>query len=357
MTTPPPATAVPWHRRNVSPWLAVVAVLAIGAAAGAIYVNLEAKQSMVAEVSGPFMPPHTALISFDLDSCSIPRDQILRGGPAKDGIPSITDPAMIPAREAGWLDAEDLVVGVSRNGEARAYPIRILNWHEAVNDAVGGVPVAVTYCPLCDSALVFDRRANGEVLEFGISGLLYNSNVLLYDRRENPEEESLWSQVMMKAVCGPATGTELTLLPASLTTWEAWSRKHPGTLAMSGETGHDRDYGTNPYAEYFSHDGLMFPVARAAHDGARPNKEQVLVLVEGDEARALLFSRLERGPVTGGVGGRTFTVSGTEAGTVEITAADGGEPPGTAWMFWFVWKAMHPDGLEFGADNEDRPEP
>ena len=145
---------------------------------------------------------------FDVGNSSIPVAEILSGGPPRDGIPSIDDPHFITSDRADFLDPEDRVIGVSRNGEARAYPIAIMNWHEIVNDRIGDESIVVTYCPLCGTGMVFLAPPG---LEFGVSGLLYNSDVLLYDR----QSESLWSQIMMQAVSGERLGEKLNLLPAS----------------------------------------------------------------------------------------------------------------------------------------------
>jgi hypothetical protein len=164
-------------------------------------------------------------------------------------------------------------VGVVFGKTAKAYPLKILDYHEAVNDRGGDVPFAVTYCPLCDSAAVFDRRTNDGVIEFGISGLLYNSNVLLYDRRKDGKQ-SLWSQMMTNSVAGPRVGKSLQTLPLELTTWADWSARHPKTEVLSTETGHHRDYSRSPYASYFGDDRLMFPVKPL--DKRLPLKSRVL---------------------------------------------------------------------------------
>jgi hypothetical protein len=154
---------------------------------------------------------------FDLGNATVPREEIHSGGPAKDGIPALSKPKTIGAKAATYLAAGDRVIGVAIGNEARAYPIRILNFHEIVNDVLGGQPIAVTYCPLCDSAAVFDRNTPRGLREFGVSGLLYNSNVLMYDR--DKRAESLWSQLKSEAVAGVQVRNRLKLLPLELTTW------------------------------------------------------------------------------------------------------------------------------------------
>ena len=231
--------------------------------------------------------------SFDLSNATIPTDQIRAGGPPKDGIPALTDPTMVPADRAGYLRPDDRVIGYAADGEARAYPLRVLNYHEIVNDRVAGTPIAVTYCPLCDSAAIFDRRTPVGLREFGVSGLLYNSNVLMYDRGGQPE--SLWSQVLGAGVSGPAAGKRLTALPVELTTWRDWSERYPQTSVLSAETGHPRDYRSNPYDGYLTSPGVMFPVTSTSD--RLPAKQLVLGVWVGDTSKAYPLSAFGEEPV------------------------------------------------------------
>ncbi|MEM8554348.1 MAG: DUF3179 domain-containing protein [Pseudomonadota bacterium] len=196
----------------------------------------------------------------DFSESSVPWDSILSGGPPKDGIPAIDDPDFVTV-DAADLEPREPVITVALEGaEVRAYPIRYLTWHEIVNDEIAGVPVAVTFCPLCNSAIVFDRRVNGEVLSFGVSGKLRNSDMIMYDR----ETESWWQQAVGEGVVGTHTGTELTMLPVWMESWADFSATHPDGLVMA-EPRFNRDYGRNPYANYdtskrpFLFDGDMPP--------------------------------------------------------------------------------------------------
>jgi hypothetical protein len=174
-------------------------------------------------------------------------DEIMSGGPPRDGIPSIDDPRFVkPEEAAGWLDGSEPVIALAIYGEARAYPLQILTWHEIVNDVVGGVPVAVTFCPLCNSAIVFDRRLDGQVYEFGTSGLLRNSDLIMYDRTT----ESLWQQLTGEAIVGDLAGRQLEFLPASLVGFDDFRARYPVGEILSRDTGHQRSYGQNPYAGY-----------------------------------------------------------------------------------------------------------
>jgi len=218
---------------------------------------------------------------FDLSDALIPVREIRAGGPPRDGIPALTDPSRETVDEAErWLVGKDRVLGLVIDGEAVAYPIRILNWHEVVNDVVAGRAVAVTYCPLCGTGVVFDATLARGRVNFGISGLLYNSDVLLFDRRT----ESLFSQLMLKAVSGPLSGTELTPLPSQLTTWENWRARQPDTSVLSVATGHVRDYNTDPYRRYRKSSRTLFPVRDA--DPTRKPKEWAWLVLTGDETRS-----------------------------------------------------------------------
>ncbi len=174
-------------------------------------------------------------------------EEILSGGPPRDGIPSVDDPQFISPEEAEeWLDDNEPVIALELNGDARAYPIQILTWHEIVNDTVGGIPVNVTFCPLCNSAIVFDRRIDGEVYEFGTSGLLRNSDLIMYDRTT----ETLWQQFTGEAIVGELVGKQLTFLPSGLVSFADFKAAQPDGVVMSKDTGFNRRYGQNPYVGY-----------------------------------------------------------------------------------------------------------
>jgi hypothetical protein len=287
---------------------------------------------------------------FDLSFSLVPKEEILPGGPPKDGIPALTNPRVIRAAQARYLHGEDLVVGVFMGGQARAYPLRILSWHEVANDTLAGRPIAVTYCPLCNSAFVFDRRIGGQVREFGVSGLLYNPNLLLYDRQARSEQESLWSQVGMRAITGPAArqGLRMTFLPSELTTWAEWVKKHPETTVLSDKTGYWRDYGSSPYRSYFASRRLWFPVRKGPGSGRfHPKKPMVLVEVQG-ERKAYSIKDVARkagsqGFVEDEVGQRRLRLTYLKKGqTVRVEALDGGQVS-VAYLFWFALNSMLPE--------------
>ena len=183
----------------------------------------------------------------NIEKRSIDLSELIDGGPGKDGIPSIDEPKFVTQEEASeWLRGREPVISLDVNGDAKAYPIQILMWHEIVNDDIGGVPVSVTFCPLCYSAIVFDRRHDGDTLEFGVSGLLRHSDMIMYDR----QTESLWQQFSGEALVGGYTGDRLTILPSQLISFDQFREAYPGDPVLSRNTGHRRNYGENPYAGY-----------------------------------------------------------------------------------------------------------
>lgn len=199
--------------------------------------------------------PDQAVDLSELPAPAIKLTELWRGGPPPDGIPPIDEPVMIPIAEVDFLADTEPVITIEVNGEARAYPIQILIWHEIVNDQIGGTPVTVTYCPLCNSALAYHRTVivqgadstDTEVtLDFGTSGLLLNSSLVIYDR----QTETLWSHFTADAIHGQLVGTQLQILPVAMTAWATWRDAHPEGLVLSKETGHVRDYGQNPYPGY-----------------------------------------------------------------------------------------------------------
>jgi hypothetical protein len=195
------------------------------------------------------------------ENLKIRLEEITWGGVSVDGIPSLDNPKRIPAAEATYLRADDLVFGVSVNGDSRAYPLRIMGWHEMFNEVIGGVPLALAYCTLCGSGILFETLVppREKPLIFGSSEFLYRSNKLMFDR----ETDSLWNQFTGKPVSGPLrdSGIELKIRPVVITTWKDWLDRHPDATVLSLDTGHRRDYGSGVvYKRYFDSPDLMFPV-------------------------------------------------------------------------------------------------
>jgi hypothetical protein len=215
----------------------------------------------------------------------IPLDEIKSGGPPKDGIPAIDNPKFV--KDARFVSDDDLVIGLSINGQSRAYPLSILVWHEIVNDKIGNTPVAVTYCPLCFTTQVFDRTINGKETEFGTSGKLYNSNLVMYDRNT----DSMWSQALGKAIVGELTGHELKRIPFDLAKWSDWKKTYPDTVVLSTDTDHSRPYGSDPYDDYYTDSRVIFPV-RNSDDRMHP-KEIILGFDHDKSYKAYKLSDVE----------------------------------------------------------------
>ena len=259
-------------------------------------------------------------------------EEIVWGGVKKDGIPALVNAEQIPAAEATYPTDRELVFGVSINGDSRAYPLRILDWHEMFNDVIGGVPVSLAYCTLCGSGILFDTRVPGrrKPFVFGSSGLLYRSNKLMYDT----ETESLWNQFTGRPVVGELTGSgiELKILPVVITSWKDWLTAHPDTTVLSLDTGFERDYRPGqPYAAYFASPELMFPAV--VRDRRLDPKDRIFVLRDGDHEMAWAISVFGSGAIlhdrVGSLdvvligNGETETVRAYESGGRTFTAVEG----------------------------------
>lgn len=207
--------------------------------------------------------------------------ELIKGGPPKDGIASIDRPRFIPADKVDWLSGTEFVISITIEHQTRAYPLRILMWHELVNDQIGDTPTLVSYCPLCNSAIVFDRRLDGRVLEFGVSGMLRNSDMVMYDR----QSDSLWQQITGEGIVGTYSGMNLRLLPSQMITFAEFTRTYPNGAVLSKETGFARDYGRNPYQGYEFGSGPIMPVRQVRKTALRP-MERLVVLRDGKGYRA-----------------------------------------------------------------------
>lgn len=293
-----------------------------------------------AQAQSPRTAPRPVQASgFDLQALRLPINEIFFGGVKKDGIPALVDPPMIPAADIADLSDGERVIGVAGAKEARAYPIKIVIWHEVVNDRLEGTPIAVTYCPLCDSVAAFDRRDGERTREFGVSGLLYNSNVLMYDRKESPE--GLWSQLQARAVSGPNAGKSLQNIPVELTTWGDWKRRYPQSVVLATPGADPRDARRDPYRAYFASKELMFPVKPTS--GLLPLKHRVLGVWTQFGARAYPLSMLVnlKEPLPQQLGNLRFSIAyDSKAGSARVVDAD--EGVFTAYSFWFAWYAFHP---------------
>ncbi len=289
------------------------------------------------------------------DRARIRIEEIAWGGVVKDGIPSLDNPAMVAAGAAGYLRDDDLVFGVAINGDVRAYPLRIMGWHEMFNDTIGGMPVALAYCTLCGAGILFSTRVPGRPrpFVFGSSGFLYRSNKLMFDRQTH----TLWNQFTGQPVVGPLadSGIVLDRLPVVIARWDAWKAANPGTTVLALETGYRRDYGSGVvYRDYFASPDLMFP---ALADKRLRNKDYVFGIQRFGAAKAWPLAAFARQPVLNDrVGDLDIVLLGDadsrsvrayERGTRRFKAAGAGLTDGGG-AAWRVTEAalVGPDGTE-----------
>jgi len=336
-------------------------------AAAAVIVSVATAWIVIAHLSGRSTGEPTDS-DFVIHRATVPNDLIVRAM-AKDGVrvlsePQTMDPPEIDRRneeERGkLLVSDDRVIGIVIGDDVRAYPLRLMRWHEVVNDTVGGEPIAVTYSPLCDSVAVYSRIVEDKIVELGVSGYLYNSNTLLYDRRLHSAESPLWSQLDGEIVAAPDPGfsSPLSARVAALDTWGEWRARHPNTRVMAPHPDLKKLYKRDPYHSYFGSDLLHFPVRPLPTPGPRHLKDRVVIVTVGETHAAFALRDLAAS-------------AGSDAGTVEIDVA--GMPirirfavaPGTAVVeplteenqlqavrhtFWFAWYSfggMIPDTDEF----------
>ncbi len=310
---------------------------------------------------------------YDLSTLTVDRAALAASGLPRNGIQPLDYPPLISPGGVGdvkpitgrakYLVSTDRVIGVTVGDHARAYPLRVLAWHEVLNDTLGGWPIAVTYSPKCDAAVVFDRRLDGDVVELGFSGLVYNANLVLYDRRESEADESLWGQILARAIAGPAAArdAELTVHPFDVDHWGSWVSRHPGTTVIDPDRVMMLKYRTEPYGNYYGNDLLPdAPLSAAPGDDAFAKKAPIVVLCAGETCSVVPFRWIRErvdgpsGRVTVGVGAADVTLSFTDdppvtrvvparrdpvdAGADRVRSAVVAIP-----MLRFAWHALHPD--------------
>ena len=216
-------------------------------------------------------------------SWTIPSNEVFDGGPGKDGIPSVDDAKFATASATDYLANDDLVLGIQVGDEIKAYTHPVLDWHEIVNDEINGLAVAITYCPLTGTGIGWDRTIDGSVTEFGVSGLLYNSNLIPYDRKT----DSNWSQMANECVNGNLINTPIQTHLLVETTWETWKAMYPDSKVLTTDTGKNRNYGTYPYGNYKTSSSLNFPIS--IDDDRLHSKERVLGVLINGKAKAYQF--------------------------------------------------------------------
>ncbi|TAK21308.1 MAG: DUF3179 domain-containing protein [Chloroflexota bacterium] len=247
----------------------------------------------------------TAGWKTDFTTATVPFDEISSGGPPRDGIPPLDKPIFTTVAQAdGWLTSVEPVIELRVGADARAYPLQVMIGHEIANDEIGGVPVSVTFCPLCNTAIAFDRRLDGRVLDFGTTGNLRHSDLVMWDR----QTESWWQQITGEAIVGQLTGKRLTVLPATIVSWAEFKARDPDGKVLARETGFNRSYGSNPYVGYDRIDQPPF-LFQGKLDGRLPPMERVVVLEVGEEAVAYPFRVLrQRRIITDSVAGGPLVV-------------------------------------------------
>lgn len=274
---------------------------------------------------------------------NVPLDEIIGGGPPKDGIPSIDNPKFISAAEASkLLNDDEPGVALEVDGAKRFYPFQILVWHEIVNDTINGKRILITYCPLCLSGIVFDPIVKGEQIEFGTSGKLWNSNLVMYDRKT----DSLWSQILGEAIAGEMTGTRLEILPSDQIRFGDWKRLRPEGEVLSRDTGTTRFYGQDPYGDYYTSPGTYFPVSKK--DDRLSDKDFVLGIVVNNKTKAYFPPAIKtKGEVIDEFQGKT--IIGRYEKELDVVRLFEKKADGTFerinpfGAFWFSWVAAHPE--------------
>jgi len=300
---------------------------------------VESSAAGAAAPSGALLPPETPPpgaereFSTDFSRHTVSYSEVFSGGPPKDGIPSIDAPKFVTVAEAGqWLLPQEPVVLVQVGGDARAYPLQILTWHEIVNDTVGGLPLTITFCPLCNTAIAFERTLDGRVLDFGTTGRLRFSNLIMYDR----QTESWWQQAGGDAIAGELAGSQLIFYPATIIAWDEFNAAHPNGQVLSRETGFGRDYGSNPYVGYDDVNSSPFLFRGPATPGALPPMARVMTVDLNGEAVAypydVLAEALVVNDVVGGQAVAVFWQSGV-ASALDSGSIAAGRDVGSAAAF------------------------
>ncbi len=276
-------------------------------------------------------PPTGAESQFstDFSKHNVSYDEILSGGPPKDGIPAIDKPSYVSIEDADeWINDIEPIIFVEVDGIARAYPLQILTWHEIVNDVLNEKPLSISFCPLCNTAIAFEREFDGQILDFGTTGRLRYSNLIMYDR----QTETWWQQATGDAIAGEYTGSQLTFYPAAIISWADFKDQYPNGDVLSKETGYNRSYGRNPYAGYDDINQTPF-LFDGVYVDALPPMARVLTIELNGETVAYPYDILqEMGVVNDEIGGEEIVVFWTEGTASALDAAliEAGQDVGAA---------------------------
>lgn len=294
--------------------------------------------------------PNKVKLQNDFAGAKVAPEDLLQGCPGQDCIPSIDNPKFEVSQKATWLRDSDVVFTINYKGVQRAYLQRILNWHEIINDEIAGDPVAITFCPLCGSAVAFERKVNGLTAEFGVSGKLHDSDLVMYDRNEG----NLWQQITGEALVGPAARRNEKLKPILLgtTTWEKWRKASPNSQVLSKDTGFSRNYDQYPYGTYEQDNKLIFGVKGL-------NKSlQIKTVVYGVEingkAKAYPASIFDKSNIIyDSLDGVQLKLEKTDSGEIKVTNINTAEEIIPLRLFWFAWAAFHPDTKLYNQQGYD----
>ena len=298
-------------------------------------INVDSTNVGTVSASEPSAELRAQFDDVDFAQSLIDYDKVFSGGPPRDGIPALTDPNF-DALNTATIPGESLGIFIQHDGEKRFYPYTVLVWHEIVNDSIGDLEFAATFCPLCGSAIVFDRNVNGELKEFGVSGFLFESNMIMYDRTDTP---SLWSQARAEAVIGDQAGTQLEILDFQLLTLDDVRNLHPDSAILSEDTGFSRNYGFDPYSGYEDNDDTIFPVT--VDDTRHSAKEVFFIVPQAERSVAIQIGNVERGESADN-SDLGLSVEKTSDGEVIVTNSEGETQPGYYEM-WFSWAQHHQD--------------
>jgi hypothetical protein len=317
-------------------FITILTVLVISGAVFITHQRLEASGSSQEQVMA--MDPEIKLTE-DGTKYLVHPSKIRGGGPPKDGIPSIDNPKFVSVKEADeWIADNELVLAISYKGVKRVYPLQILVWHEIVNETIAGDPILITYCPLCGSGIAFERIINGKEVEFGTSGKLYNSNLVMYDRKT----DTYWTQIDGRAIIGELTGMELKAVSIDTVVWRDWKKEHSDSEVLSNDTGYSRSYGRDPYGSYYEDSFLMFPVE---NEDKRVHPKTVIfgIEVNGTYKAYREDDLLENPVIEDTVNGVKVQVTRNRDGTVRFINLETDEEIVKERDFWFAWYAFHPD--------------
>lgn len=332
-------------------WLLLVESVVVIVALIARQADVERRSQKLPPTSGGVVVREVSLAT-DFTGAKVNQGDLIQGClGGKDCIPAIDNPKFENSDDADkWLQGGDRVFGINVNSNQRAYPQRILNWHEIVNDTI---PCAlkteceedprhliVTFCPLCGSALAFEPKVSGVITQFGVSGKLHNNDLVMYDRYEG----SLWQQITGEAIVGPAArkNEKLNLVSLTTTTWSEWKDKYPDTLVLSRDTGHVRNYDQYPYGTYEENDELLFGVKGL--NRALPIKTIVYGIEVASQAKAYPDELIkQKRVITDSIAGVPLKIESLDSGEVRVMSIKTGESVIPIRLFWFAWAAFHPD--------------